>query len=190
MKGKAMRYIVGLLLLVLAVAFLGALVATAICSGATGFGKVSNLILGGLGGLIVWIIANYVGKPILRIEAKRREAIDVAEGIAYLRSDDDQYVREAITAIGNVGATLRSYARTPFSPVLLYCRLLGYDLDGAARAMYGLARISGEYLIGDDPRKDTLDWLHVCLNAYAHLSTKRVYELRRLAAAAEREQSP
>jgi hypothetical protein len=184
MKGNAMRYIVGLLLLVLAVASLGALVATAICSGATGLGKVSNLILGGFSGLIVWIIANYVGKPILRIEAKRREAIDVAEGRAFLRSDDDQHVPEAKTSIGNVGATLRSYARTSSSPVLLYCRLLGYDLDGAARAMYRLERMSGEYLIGDDPRTDTLDWLHVCLNAYAHLSPKRVDELRQLAAAA------
>jgi hypothetical protein len=61
------RYIIGVILLTIPIAFLGAVVGTAAYSGDSGLGKLSTLILGVIGALVTWIVASFVGIPILEI---------------------------------------------------------------------------------------------------------------------------
>jgi hypothetical protein len=156
-KGNAMRYIIGLSLLAIFVAALGALVATSAYSGDAGLGKISMIVLGGLGGIIGWIVTHYVAKPIQQIDATRREAIDVAE----------------------------AYARTSTWPVRLYCRWRGYNLEHATRMMFRLGQIAGDERFSDRHRQNHLDYLYACLNAHHHLTSERVARVKQMAAAME-----
>jgi hypothetical protein len=184
-KGNAMRYIIGLSLLAIFVAALGALVATAAYSGDAGLGKISMIVLGGLGGIIGWIVTHYVAKPIQQIDATRREAIDVAEARTFMRNASSDDIRDAREAIGNAGTALRSYARASTWPVRLYCRWRGYNLEHATRMMFRLGQIAGDERFSDSHRQNHLDYLYVCLNAHHHLTSERIARVKQMAAAME-----
>jgi hypothetical protein len=86
--------------------------------------------------IATWFSVNFVGKPILAIREKRREALQIAERYAFVRpwsSDDLQ--RPALKSLYDVGTSLRAYSREASVATRAYCRLMGYDLDMAARCL-------------------------------------------------------
>jgi hypothetical protein len=169
-------------------AILGAFVAVVANSG-----WIVSAILGGVSALLTWIATNYVGKPILAIEAERRRAIQVAMTMQwtppYGASDAEWHrVLDARGAIREIGNSLRSYARTTSRPVRLYCQWRSYHLEDAADAMDGLASMTGDPRDFADERRNNIDLLHIRLKADApHLTPKRIAEVEQMVAVARAE---
>jgi uncharacterized membrane protein YeaQ/YmgE (transglycosylase-associated protein family) len=181
-RGRDVRYIIGVILLTIPIAFLGAVVGTAAYSGDSGLGKLSTLILGVIGALVTWIVASFVGIPILEIEAERRRAIQVAEANAFIGTASVDHVRNAKLAVAEVGTTLRAYARTSSRLVRLYCQWCGYDLEQAARTMFAMRKMIGLARYGEAIRNYPCDYLYICLNACSHLSRERIAEVKQMIA--------
>jgi hypothetical protein len=121
-----------------------------------------------------WVGLNLFGKPILGLRDKRREALEAAERYAYVGlhgTPREEYQKRALAALHDVGNSLRAYARESSLATKLYCRMLRYDLDFAARAVLGLgAAARGEYRIDERARRLTLHALFVALGSTHHLS--------------------
>jgi hypothetical protein len=137
-------------------------------------GAGGSLAIGALG----WVGLNLFGKPILALRDKRREALEVAERYAYVglhSTPSEEYQNRALAALHDVGNSLRAYARESSPATRLYCRVLRYDLDFAARAVLGLGEAArGEYRIDETTRRLTLHALFVALGSTHHLSPGEV----------------
>jgi len=176
-------YAIRLVFLFVSATFLGAVVATAAHSDRV-LGKIATFVLSAFIGIAAWIVSNFLGNPILKIRNTRQEAIRIAERNANvgIQASDDR-ARAARENLGNIGAELRAHTRAASQLVRLYCHLCGYDLEGASRAMYGLADMVGAPY-GDATHQNTLDGVYICLNAYSHLTPERVAEVREMIATA------
>jgi hypothetical protein len=146
-------------------------------------GVVGSLALGAVG----WVGSNFFGKPTLALRDKRREALEVAERYAYVglhSAPSEEYQKRALAALYDVGNSLRAYARESSLATKMYCRVLRYDLDFAARAVFCLARAvqiaGGQYRIVeiDNTRRPALHVLFVALGATHHLSAGEVAAAR------------
>jgi hypothetical protein len=136
-----------------------------------------------------WVGLNFFGKPILTLREKRREALEVGERYAYvglhealylmnddgLRRPTDEYQNTALAALRDAGNSLRVYFRERSLATQIYCRLFGYDLDYAARALLGLSEAARvPYLIDERARRLTLHALFVALGSTHHLSAGEI----------------
>jgi hypothetical protein len=86
------------------------------------------------------VALNFVGRPILALREKRLEGLQIAE--RYYRVDDDSSnaLRDtALKSLIEAGTALRALSREASLPTRLWCKLRGYDLDLAARCLFGLA---------------------------------------------------
>lgn len=133
-------------------------------------------------GFAAWFLVNIYGKQILDLIEKRRSALATAEQKAFVRprsrEEDAEIGRATRDALREAGASLRSIARTQNPVTARYVKHRGYDLEGAAGLLYGLANCVYEDVRSDAPiRRNMLDLLHVKLKAAAHLSVERVTEL-------------
>jgi hypothetical protein len=136
-------------------------------------------VLTGVGvAALSWVALNFFGKPILTLSEKRREALEVAERYAYVGlhgSPSDEYQTRALVALHDAGNSLRAYVRERSLATRLYCWVLRYDLDYAARAVFGLGEAArGEYRIDERVRRLTLHALFVALGSTHHLSAGEI----------------
>jgi hypothetical protein len=132
-------------------------------------------------GVAGWIVANFFGGPILALQGKRREALEVAE--RYYRVDSfssDDLRDRALKSLHDVGNALRALSREASLATRLWCKLWDYDLDFAARCLFGLAQgARGEYEVDADRMEKTLNAFYVSLGAASHLSPEVVEALKR-----------
>ena len=140
-------------------------------------------VLTGVGvAAVSWVALNFFGKPILALRDKRREALEAAERYAYVGlhgTPSEEYESRAFAALHDVGNSLRVYARESSLATKIYCRVLRYDLDYAARAVLGLGLAArGEYRIDERARRVTLHALFVALGATHHLSAGEIAAAR------------
>jgi hypothetical protein len=121
-----------------------------------------------------WVALNFFGKPILSLREKRREALEVAERYAYVglhSTPNEEYQNRALAALCDAGNSLRAYGRESSLGTRIYCWVLAYDLDFAARAMFGLGEaVRGIYGFDERTRRLTLHALFVALDSTHHLS--------------------
>jgi hypothetical protein len=136
-------------------------------------------VLTGVGvAALSWVALNFFGKPILALRDKRREALEVGERYAYVGlhgSPSEEYQKRALSELHDAGNLLRAHFRERSLATRIYCRVFGYDLDYAARAMLGLAEATrGQYQISEKARRLTLHALFVALGATHHLSAGEI----------------
>jgi hypothetical protein len=147
-------------------------------------------LISGVLGTAAWLLVNLVGKPILDLKDKIKQALEVAENNAFVRprsyEDDVEFGRPARVALREIGASLKSTARTQNPLTALYVRRSGYDLEAAAALLLGLANCVHDEVPADAPkRRNNLDLLHVKLRASSHLSIARVSDLLKMEKDAE-----
>lgn len=140
-------------------------------------------VLTGVGvAALSWVALNFFGKPILTLREKRREALEVAERYAYVGSHgsvSDEYRARALAALHDAGNSLRAYVRERSLATRLYCSVLGYDLDFASRAVFGLGEAArGQYRIEERTCRLTLHALFVALGSTHHLSAGEIAAAR------------
>jgi hypothetical protein len=130
--------------------------------------------------ILAWFALNFVGKPILTIQEKRREALEIGERYITVSSASSYDLRgRAVTALNDVGNSLRACTRERSIAVRAWCWLFHYDLDLAARCLFGLAEgARGEFSIGDVSRQKTLNALFLALGAAHHLSSADLQTLK------------
>jgi hypothetical protein len=125
---------------------------------------------------------NFFGKPILALQDKRREALEVAERYAYVGvrgTPSEEYQSRALAELFDAGNSLRAYARESSLATNLYCRVFRYDLDFAAAAVLSLGEAArGEYGIGAGQRRRNLHAVFVALGSSGHLSPREVAAAR------------
>jgi len=139
-----------------------------------------GILLGAIGGLLVWFITNWVGKPIVDVRDKRIKALHAAEQNAHVGyGASNERVTEARAALNEAASGLRSISRGYGWPVRLYCRLARYDLEAAAAALIHLHNITGHEYFNNEARSLVRDAVYVFLHAHQHLSRKRVDEIKR-----------
>jgi hypothetical protein len=138
-----------------------------------------SVLLAAMGGVLVWLITNWVGKPIVDIRDRRIKALQAAEQNAYVGYGvNNERVIEAKGALSEAASGLRSISRGYGWPVRLYCRLAGYDLEGAADWLIFLHNKAGELGWADERRQIVLDAIYVLLRAHHHLSPERIDKVR------------
>ena len=124
-----------------------------------------------------WFAINWVGRPILAVRSARLEAIRTAERYGRVSSGEaEESVNIVIRMLNDTVAKLRSLARAQEFYVHVYCLLMGYDLECAAKAVNGLAHLAGGYHA--DTQKNNLNLVYYSLNAYRHLSTSELTILK------------
>jgi hypothetical protein len=138
-------------------------------------------VLTGMGGAALsWVALNFFGKPILTLREKRREVLEIAEKYAYVdHSSSDELHRRAFEALRDAGNSLRAHSRERALATRIYCRVFGYELDDAARAMLGLAEAArGQYQYDKGVRRLTLHALFVAFGSTHHLSASEIAAAR------------
>ena len=140
--------------------------------------KVSIAAVVGVAG---WIVANFFGGPILALQEKRREALEVAERYYRVDSASSDGLRgTALKSLTGAGTALRALSCEASLATRLWCKLLGYDLDFAARCLFGLAQgARGEFRFEADSMEKTLNAFYVSLGAAGHLSPEVVKAVKR-----------
>ncbi len=137
--------------------------------------------------IAAWFAVNFLGKPILAIREKRLQAIEAADryfSVSFHSSDELRTT--ALKSLNEIGSTLRAYNREASIATRLWCRIFGYDLELAARCLFGLAEVArGQYSFSEDKRKDTLNALYVSLRATGHLSPQEIEAVHRKIAEAK-----
>src|SRR5580698_2090735 len=144
----------------------------------------SNIIVGALIAIptsfLAWLAYNWAGKPILDVRSARIDALKTAElygFIGYGYTDDE--TKRARDSLGEAATSLRSLHRSQPWTSRLYCRVLNYDLETAASILFGLVGLVGAHLNQENrSRRDSVDAIHLALNACRHLSAQRVADLR------------
>lgn len=149
---------------------------------------VFSLALGGAS----WATLNFLGKPIVTLQERRRAALEVAERYAYvgIRGDillvsdtsltdirarpPSEYQTKARVELRAAGTSLRTHLRECTVATRIYCWALGYDLDAAARALLGLADAVRGNSDERGARRLTLHTLFVALAAAHHLSASEI----------------
>ena len=136
-----------------------------------------SILLGAIGAVPGWFIANWVGKPILDVREKRIKALQAAEQNAHVGFEaSNERIREARAALNEAASSLRSISRGYGWPVRLYCWLAGYDLEAAANQLIALHNMAGDIVIGEG-RQIALDAIYIFLRQQ-HLSRERVAEVK------------
>jgi hypothetical protein len=140
-------------------------------------------VLTGVGvAALSWVALNFFGKPILTLREKRREALEVAERYAYVGlhgGGSDEYRSRALAALHDAGNSLRAYVRERSLATRIYCWVFRYDLDFAARAVFGLGEAArGEYQIEERTRRLNLHAVFVALGSTHHLSKGEIAAAR------------
>jgi hypothetical protein len=126
-----------------------------------------------------WLAANFIGKPVLEVRKARLEAIEAAERYAFVSSSAGwECANAASQALGDISSKLRSLSRGQDLPGRLYCRLMSYDLEMAAKAINGLQHMAGEN-ISEQTRKNNLNLVYSSLNAYQHISNYDILILKK-----------
>ena len=126
--------------------------------------------------IVAWFAANFLGKPILAIREKRFEALQVGERYAHVNHMSSDTLRDtALKSMHEIGNALLAYSREQSIATRLWCWTFRYDLELAARCLFGLAEgPRGEYSISKEQRKNTLNCLFVSLGATRHLSPQEI----------------
>jgi hypothetical protein len=132
-------------------------------------------------GVAGWIVTNFLASPILALQGKRREALEVAERYYRVDSASSDDLRDrALKSLNDVGNALRALSREASLATRLWCKLCGYDLDFAARCLFGLAAgPRGEFAIEARDKEKTLNAFFVSLGAARHLSPEAIKGVRR-----------
>jgi hypothetical protein len=136
-----------------------------------------SILLATIGGVLVWFITNWVGKPIVDVKEKRIKALHAAEQnahVGYVASNER--IIEARAALNEAASGLRSISRGHGWPVRL--RLARYDLEAAANCLIALHNLTGQYRYDDDDKTLLLDATHMFLRAHQHLSRERIDEIK------------
>jgi hypothetical protein len=135
-----------------------------------------------------WFAVNFLGKPILAIREKRLEALQFGERYSHVSSRSSDELRDtALKSLHDVGNALLAYSRERSIATRLWCWIFRYDLELAARCLFGLAEgARGEYSIPGEQRKNTLNALYVSLGATWHLSRQEIETMNRELAAVRR----
>src|SRR5262245_64072347 len=138
-----------------------------------------GILLGAIGGVLVWFITNWVGKPIVDVRDKRIKALQAVEQNAHVGyAASNERIKDARTALNEAASGLRSISRGHGWPVRLYCRLARYDLEAAASWLITLHNMTGE-IGGDDERRQLIvDAIHIFLRAHHHLSRERIDKIK------------
>jgi hypothetical protein len=130
-----------------------------------------STLYGILAAIVGWFVLNMIAKPILRVREQRLDALRIAERYAYFGwTEQDERVREVRRELFDVASKLRAQARGQSWPLRCYCRLLRYDLEGAAGALRGLGKMAGDYGYPDRVRQNNLNHVYISLRAHRHLS--------------------
>ncbi|MFT4278918.1 MAG: hypothetical protein QM576_21440 [Rhodopseudomonas sp.] len=141
-----------------------------------------------LASVVVAIVAYgavyFIGKPVVALQAKRIDVLDVAERYSAVDAGAPEDTRDAaVKALFEAGTSLRAYQRGWSTAVRLWCWLWGYDLDLAAQALYGLAEgPRAKMVIPPEARRNTLNALYVALGAAKHLPPETVDAIKRMIA--------
>jgi hypothetical protein len=138
-----------------------------------------GILSAAIGGVLVWFITNWVGKPVVDVRDKRIKALHAAEQNAHVGfGASKERVTEASTALNEAASGLRSISRGYGWPVRLYCRLARYNLEAAADWLITLHNWAGDMLYEDERRQIALDAIYIFLRAHQHLSRKRIDEVK------------
>ena len=136
-----------------------------------------SILVGTIGAVLAWFIANWVGKPIIDVRDKRIKALQAAEQNAFVGYGViNERVAAARAALNEAASGLRSISRGHGWPVRLYCRFAQYDLEAAANWLINLHNMAGE-MYEDKRRQIALDAIYIFLRAHQHLSRERVDEI-------------
>jgi hypothetical protein len=138
-------------------------------------------LFGVLLGVASWVVANFLGSPILALQGKRREALEVAE--RYHRVDSassDDLHDTALKSLNGVGNALRALSREASLATRLLVQTVG--LRSGFRRKVSI-RIScgprGEFAIDARDKERTLNAFFVSLGAARHLSPEVVEAVKR-----------
>lgn len=135
-------------------------------------------------GAAAWVVTNFVGKPIIEIQATRLKAIETAEQYTYVPVAWDlaseERSRQAKAALRALAASLRGHARTSNWVVRLYCLAARYDLEHAARALLGLAAMSGDPRYHNSTRRNNLNLFYWSIASDHHLTPEQRAEVKSL----------
>jgi hypothetical protein len=127
-----------------------------------------GIVLGSIGGVLVWFITNWVGKPIIDIRDRRIKALHAAEENAHVGyGASNERIKEARAALNEAASGLRSISRGYGWPVRLYCRLARYDLEAATNWLIALHNWAGSYE-DKEWRQIALDAIYMLLRAHHH----------------------
>jgi hypothetical protein len=146
-----------------------------------------GMIESALVAVFAWLALNFLGRPVLAVREKRLEAIQVADRYSNVSfTSSDELRATAVRSLYDVACALRTYSREASIATRLWCRLMKYDLDLAARCLLGLAEgARGEYRVSEEQRKNTLNALYVSLGAMSHLTRAEIDAVRRVIAEAD-----
>jgi hypothetical protein len=133
-----------------------------------------------IGGVLVWFITNWIGKPIVDVGDKRIKALQAAEQNAHVGyGASDKRIIEARAALNEAASSLRSISRGYGWPVQLYCRLARYDLEGAAYWLIDLHNRTGKLSYDDEAQRQlALDAIYILLRANQRLSRERIDDIK------------
>ena len=107
-----------------------------------------------LGGVLVWFITYWIGKPIVDVRDKRIKALHAAEQNAHVGyAATDERIVAARTALNEAASALRAVSRGHGWPVRVYCWLARYDLEAAAYALISLHNKTGHPHYDDKTRQ-------------------------------------
>jgi hypothetical protein len=139
-----------------------------------------SILLATIGGVLVWFITNWVGKPIIDVRDKRIKALQAAEQNAYVGYGASiERIKEARAALNEAASSLRSISRGYGWPVRLYCRRVArYDLEAAASWLIDLHNGTGDISYFDERRQIALDAIYIFLRAHQRLSRERIDEVK------------
>jgi hypothetical protein len=136
--------------------------------------QVVTVILSVVAAVLAW----WVGKPIVDARDKCLKALKATEQNAHVGDASAERIVEARAALNDAVSDLRSISRGQWQ-VRLYCWVVGYDLETAARALIGLHSRIGPY--DAEARQFFRDAVYVSLGAHQHLKRERVDEIKRQA---------
>jgi hypothetical protein len=139
---------------------------------------ISAILTGVVVGVLAWLAANWIGKPIVEARDKRVKALHAAEQNSFVGSSaGDARIATARAALSDAASGLRSISRSHW-PVRLYFRTAHIDPEAAANALIGLHNMTGEAGYDDETRQLLRDAVYVLLGAHQHLSRKRIDQIR------------
>jgi hypothetical protein len=129
---------------------------------------------------LAWLAYNWAGKPVLDVRSARLDALKAAELYGFIGyGHGDEETNKAKAALNEAATELRSLSRGQPWAAKLYCHPLGYDLELAGSSLVGLAGLTGAFLGPENSsRRDSVDAVHILLNANKHLDGKRVIEIK------------
>jgi hypothetical protein len=150
------------------------------------YNNIGVLLTGAVGAIMGWITTHAIAKPILQVREKRLEAFQLAERHFRMRSTAPvDEIKCARSAVADVATRMRAFSRARIGAAPLYCWLRGYNLEMAARCLYGLVQMIGDDSFKNMNRQNNLDALHYCLRTDKHLSRTRRKEIKNMLREAE-----